>query len=118
MAGVVGFEPTHGDTKNRCLTAWLHPTIGECEGERWCRNTDSNRGPDDYKSTALPTELLRHNTIFRFTDLFIAFLWAGVKSKPLRNSALQIIDLKITNQLLYQLSYCGTTQFSFSPTFS
>ena len=25
MAGVVGFEPTHGDTKNRCLTAWLHP---------------------------------------------------------------------------------------------
>ncbi len=23
--GVVGFEPTHGDTKNRCLTAWLHP---------------------------------------------------------------------------------------------
>ena len=25
MAGVVGFEPTHADTKNRCLTAWLHP---------------------------------------------------------------------------------------------
>ncbi len=31
MAGVAGFEPAHGDTKNRCLTAWLHPTIGECE---------------------------------------------------------------------------------------
>ena len=26
MAGVAGFEPAHGDTKNRCLTAWLHPT--------------------------------------------------------------------------------------------
>ncbi len=25
MAGVTGFEPVHGDTKNRCLTAWLHP---------------------------------------------------------------------------------------------
>ena len=28
MAGVVGFEPTHGDTKNRCLTTWLHPNLG------------------------------------------------------------------------------------------
>ena len=25
MAGVVGFEPTVHGTKNRCLTAWLHP---------------------------------------------------------------------------------------------
>ena len=25
MAGVAGFEPAHGDIKNRCLTAWLHP---------------------------------------------------------------------------------------------
>ena len=25
MAGAVGFEPTHADTKNRCLTAWLRP---------------------------------------------------------------------------------------------
>ena len=28
--------------------------------DKWCRHTDSNRGPDDYKSTALPTELRRH----------------------------------------------------------
>ena len=27
VAGVAGFEPAHGDTKNRCLTAWLHPKI-------------------------------------------------------------------------------------------
>ena len=25
MAGVAGFEPAHAGTKNRCLTAWLHP---------------------------------------------------------------------------------------------
>ena len=25
VAGVVGFEPTVHGTKNRCLTAWLHP---------------------------------------------------------------------------------------------
>lgn len=25
MAGVAGFEPAHADTKNRCLTTWLHP---------------------------------------------------------------------------------------------
>ena len=71
MAGVAGFEPAHGDTKNRCLTAWLHPTIGECEERK------------DGAATRTRTA-----------------------------------DLMITNQLLYQLSYCGTTQFSFSPTFS
>ena len=27
MAGVVGFEPTVHDTKNRCLTTWLHPSM-------------------------------------------------------------------------------------------
>ena len=25
MAGVLGIEPRNGGTKNRCLTAWLHP---------------------------------------------------------------------------------------------
>jgi hypothetical protein len=25
VAGAVGFEPTRGGTKNRCLTAWLRP---------------------------------------------------------------------------------------------
>ena len=31
--------------------------------ERWCRHTDSNRGPTDYKSVALPAELYRHQEI-------------------------------------------------------
>src|SRR3546814_5964201 len=34
------------------------PPIGA--GGRWCRLEDSNPWPDDYKSTALPTELSRH----------------------------------------------------------
>ena len=25
LAGMGGFEPPRADTKNRCLTAWLHP---------------------------------------------------------------------------------------------
>ena len=29
---------------------------------RWSRKSDSNRWPDDYKSTALPTELFRHGS--------------------------------------------------------
>ncbi len=28
MAGVVGFEPTNGGIKSRCLTAWPHPNRG------------------------------------------------------------------------------------------
>ena len=29
----------------------------------WCRFTDSNRGPTDYKSVALPTELKRRHIV-------------------------------------------------------
>ena len=34
LAGVVGFEPTVHGTKNRCLTAWLHPNraAGDSQG--------------------------------------------------------------------------------------
>ena len=28
----------------------------------WCRTTDSNHRPTDYKSAALPTELVRHRS--------------------------------------------------------
>ena len=27
MVGMEGFEPTHDGIKNRCLAAWLHPTM-------------------------------------------------------------------------------------------
>jgi hypothetical protein len=28
LAGAAGFEPAHGGTKSRCLTAWLRPNRG------------------------------------------------------------------------------------------
>ena len=36
--------------------------------KKWCHNSDSNQGPTDYKSVALPAELLWHikNTIISF----------------------------------------------------
>ena len=34
---------------------------------RWCRHTDSNCGPTDYKSVALPTELCRR-CVENFTE--------------------------------------------------
>ncbi len=39
------------------------------EAKIWCRHTDSNCGPTDYKSVALPTELCRHGGV-HFTDFF------------------------------------------------
>ncbi len=35
LAGVVGFEPTVHDTKNRCLTTWLHPSSGRLLTKGW-----------------------------------------------------------------------------------
>ena len=57
MAGVQEFAPTHVDTQNHCLTAWLNPT--------------------------------------------------GVVYKKVSGAVARTrtADLKITNQLLYQLSY-------------
>ena len=35
----------------------------------WCPRTDSNRGPIDYKSIALPAELQGHELFFRLFSL-------------------------------------------------
>ena len=35
----------------------------------WCPRTDSNRGPIDYKSIALPAELQGHGLFFRLFSL-------------------------------------------------
>ena len=39
------------------------PPFITCTGSRvtWCRHDESNAGPTDYKSVALPTELWRQN---------------------------------------------------------
>ena len=34
MAGVPGFEPGNGGTKNRCLTTWLHPKRGHTDSTK------------------------------------------------------------------------------------
>ena len=50
-----------------CLHAWDCPKNLEIvqasvtSHKKWCRLRDSNSRPDDYKSTALPTELSRHS---------------------------------------------------------
>ena len=36
----------------------------------WCPRTDSNRGPIDYKSIALPAELQGHGLFCRINSLF------------------------------------------------
>ncbi len=100
MAGVAGIEPAHVEIKTRCLTAWLHPNSALCSG-KWCRKEDSNPWPDDYKSTALPTELLRH-TISSF-DLIIAFLRARARSYPLGIVMSFTINRLITKQLRCKL---------------
>ena len=41
MAGAVGFEPTDGGTKNRCLTTWLRPKGIACTIKRFQRNCNS-----------------------------------------------------------------------------
>ncbi len=37
------------------MSKWLKEIV-ELE-KKWCSHTDSNRGPTDYKSVALPAEL-------------------------------------------------------------
>ena len=57
MAGVHGFEPWNDDFRDRCLTAWLHPTIAALfsENRRWSGRQDLNLRPLDPKSSALPS---------------------------------------------------------------
>ncbi len=46
-------NPTTSHLFQRFPLLFTHYTL------RWCRHTDSNCGPTDYKSVALPTELCR-----------------------------------------------------------
>ena len=53
-----GISPFHTYISVRSLLQLLNSL-------RWCRHTDSNCGPTDYKSVALPTELCRRFLVFR-----------------------------------------------------
>ena len=52
MAGVAGFEPAHGDTKNRCLTAWLHPNT---DRDLKTRQIIIEKQPSNYQIFAIST---------------------------------------------------------------
>ncbi len=72
------------------------PTAKRSDCQIWCRHQESNSGPPDYKSGALPTELYRHMGLYYCT---ISKNGAGTKSRTR--------DPLITSQVLYQLSYTG-----------
>ena len=86
MAGVPGFEPGHDGIKIRCLTAWLYPNhfIKMVEG-------DGFEPPNPKERIYSPPRLA--------SSLPLQENGAGERSRTL--------DLLITSQLLYQLSYTG-----------
>ena len=85
MAGVPGFEPGHDGIKIRCLTAWLYPKNG---GGGRIRTAEPEGA--DLQSAAFSLFATPPNN------------GAGERSRTL--------DLLITSQLLYQLSYTGTIE--------
>ena len=68
--------------KERALTTLSHKTAIISLYYQWCRQTESNRQPIDYKSIALPIELCRQMLIYN--NFFIiknqAFLFNRVKN--------------------------------------
>ncbi len=69
----------------------------------WCRHTDSNCGPTDYKSVALPTELCR-----RCVENFTEFLRVR---KPKSNRLMQGIEfLKILYTVFWRVTNEEITQ--------
>ena len=63
LAGPQGLEPQTSVPKTGVIPFHHGPMI------LWCRFTDSNRGPTDYKSVALPAELKRRNSFRRRAQL-------------------------------------------------
>ena len=57
----------------------------------WCRNTDLNRGPEVYKTPALPAELLR---LFNFNPIkiFVISLKNPPAIEPSHESSLQRLE--------------------------
>ena len=53
---LAGIEPVRVASLDPKSSASASSAIGA-----WCRLSESNQQPDDYKSTALPIELRRHN---------------------------------------------------------
>ena len=63
MSCVIFFPFSSCDLKKICskkIRAYLLCRVIYLLSSNWCRHQDSNSGPIDYKSIALPTELCRH----------------------------------------------------------
>lgn len=59
MAGAVGFEPTDGGSKVRCLTAWLRPRAFQTLWKGpWCVNHIFLRSANSFAKGLQPTLIL------------------------------------------------------------
>ena len=62
-----GFEPSKAEPSDLQSDPFGHSGTPP---KKWCRHQESNSGPTDYKSVALPTELYRHTieikTVFAY----------------------------------------------------
>ena len=58
MVAREGFEPSKAEPADLQSAPFGHSGISPF---KWCRLSDSNQSPTDYKSVALPNELKRHN---------------------------------------------------------
>ena len=74
LVHLAGIEPVRVAPLDPKSSASASSAIGA-----WCRLSESNQQPDDYKSTALPIELRRHHnerlfillkTLFKYNVLF------------------------------------------------
>ncbi len=64
LAGVVGLEPTVHDTKNRCLTIWLHPNRAALDTRSLAFDQDQNSKKSSIQPSFL-RGLLRQKIIIR-----------------------------------------------------
>ena len=55
-----GFEPSKSVTADLQSAPFGRLGIPPFQIVKWCRHQESNSGPTDYKSVALPIELSRH----------------------------------------------------------
>ena len=58
-----GFEPSKSVTADLQSAPFGRLGIPPFQIVKWCRHQESNSGPTDYKSVALPTELCRHQVL-------------------------------------------------------
>ena len=71
---------------------------------KWCRNAESNRGPTDYESVALPTELSRLLSFQLLPDEKLK-LFSGILTKIRLNNKLISIALKLWSTKIFHKEF-------------